>query len=111
MFSQIYLIPGRWQSRVQVVSIFSLNIHLPFTAAGFGLRVVGGKTGADGRTFAYVMWTVPDGPAAKAGIQRGDKVRCHIFFVTLRYSFKLAKLNPSMISQDLLFTFQIKALF
>ncbi|OAD54042.1 Protein piccolo [Eufriesea mexicana] len=42
--------------------------------AGFGLRVVGGKTGADGRTFAYVMWTVPDGPAAKAGIQRGDKV-------------------------------------
>ncbi|XP_034194191.1 regulating synaptic membrane exocytosis protein fife isoform X2 [Osmia lignaria lignaria] len=42
--------------------------------AGFGLRVVGGKTGADGRTLAYVMWTVPDGPAAKAGIQRGDKV-------------------------------------
>ncbi|CAL7945714.1 unnamed protein product [Xylocopa violacea] len=42
--------------------------------AGFGLRVVGGKTGADGRTFAYVMWTVPDGPAAKVGIQRGDKV-------------------------------------
>ncbi|XP_043252701.1 regulating synaptic membrane exocytosis protein 2 [Colletes gigas] len=41
---------------------------------GFGLRVVGGKTGADGRTFAYVMWTVVDGPAAKAGIQRGDKV-------------------------------------
>ncbi|XP_076244802.1 regulating synaptic membrane exocytosis protein fife isoform X2 [Calliopsis andreniformis] len=42
--------------------------------AGFGLRVVGGKTGSDGRTFAYVMWTVPDGPAAKAAIQRGDKV-------------------------------------
>ncbi|KOC69229.1 hypothetical protein WH47_11014 [Habropoda laboriosa] len=41
---------------------------------GFGLRVVRGKTGADGRTFVYVMWTVPDGPAAKAGIQRGDKV-------------------------------------
>lgn len=58
-----------------------LNIQLPFTAAGFGLRVVGGKTGADGRTFAYVMWTVPDGPAAKAGIQRGDKVRkIEIFF-------------------------------
>ncbi|XP_054006344.1 regulating synaptic membrane exocytosis protein 1 isoform X3 [Hylaeus anthracinus] len=42
--------------------------------AGFGLRVVGGKTGADGHTFAYVMWTVPDGPAAKAGILRNDKV-------------------------------------
>ncbi|XP_076178462.1 regulating synaptic membrane exocytosis protein fife isoform X2 [Ptiloglossa arizonensis] len=42
--------------------------------ASFGLRVVGGKTGTDGRTYAYVMWTVPDGPAAKAGIQRGDKV-------------------------------------
>ncbi|CAK9800701.1 Regulating synaptic membrane exocytosis protein 2 [Anthophora plagiata] len=42
--------------------------------AGFGLRVVRGKTGTDGRSFAYVMWTVPDGPAAKAGIQRGDKV-------------------------------------
>ncbi|XP_026302054.1 regulating synaptic membrane exocytosis protein 1 isoform X2 [Apis mellifera] len=42
--------------------------------AGFGLRVVGGKTGTDGRTFAYVMWTLPDGPAAKVGIQRGDKV-------------------------------------
>ncbi|XP_026667460.1 regulating synaptic membrane exocytosis protein 2 [Ceratina calcarata] len=42
--------------------------------AAFGLRVVGGKTGTDGRTFAYVMWTVPDGPAAKAGVQRGDKV-------------------------------------
>ncbi|XP_076279838.1 regulating synaptic membrane exocytosis protein fife isoform X2 [Lasioglossum baleicum] len=41
---------------------------------GFGLRVVGGKTAADGRTFAYVMWAVPDGPAAKAGIQRGNKV-------------------------------------
>ncbi|XP_071860837.1 regulating synaptic membrane exocytosis protein fife [Bombus fervidus] len=42
--------------------------------AGFGLRIIGGKTVADGRTFAYVMWTVPDGPAAKAGVQRGDKV-------------------------------------
>ncbi|XP_076380008.1 regulating synaptic membrane exocytosis protein fife isoform X2 [Megalopta genalis] len=41
--------------------------------SGFGLRVVG-KTGADGRTYAYVMWVVPDGPAAKAGVQRGNKV-------------------------------------
>nr|XP_012147152.1 PREDICTED: regulating synaptic membrane exocytosis protein 1 [Megachile rotundata] len=50
------------------------NLDKGHRTAGFGLRVVGGKTGADGRTFAYVMWTVPDGPAAKAGIQRGDKV-------------------------------------
>ena len=66
--------------RARAASIASLNIHPLFTAAGFGLRVVGGKTGTDGRTFAYVMWTVPDGPAAKAGIQRGDKVRSHTFF-------------------------------
>ncbi|XP_053989801.1 rab-3-interacting molecule unc-10-like, partial [Hylaeus volcanicus] len=51
-----------------------LNFQLVFAVAGFGLRVVGGKTGADGHTFAYVMWTVPDGPAAKAGILRNDKV-------------------------------------
>ncbi|KAK1136532.1 hypothetical protein K0M31_001083 [Melipona bicolor] len=62
------------EERARVASIPSLNIHPLFTAAGFGLRVVGGKTGTDGRTFAYVMWTVPDGPAAKAGVQRGDKV-------------------------------------
>ncbi|XP_076669280.1 regulating synaptic membrane exocytosis protein fife isoform X3 [Andrena cerasifolii] len=50
------------------------NMDKGHRTAGFGLRVVGGKTGSDGRTFAYVMWTVPDGPAAKAGVQRGDKV-------------------------------------
>lgn len=38
------------------------------------MRVVGGKTGADGRLFAYIVWTVPGGPAEKAGLQQGDKV-------------------------------------
>ncbi|XP_076230361.1 regulating synaptic membrane exocytosis protein fife isoform X2 [Nomia melanderi] len=42
--------------------------------SGFGLRVVRGNPGPDGRTYAYVLWVVPDGPAAKAGIQRGNKV-------------------------------------
>ncbi|XP_046601844.1 regulating synaptic membrane exocytosis protein 1 isoform X1 [Neodiprion lecontei] len=43
-------------------------------ARGFGMRVVGGKTGVDGRMFAYIVWTVPGGPADKAGLQQGDKV-------------------------------------
>nr|XP_012223186.1 PREDICTED: uncharacterized protein LOC105672674 isoform X2 [Linepithema humile] len=42
---------------------------------GFGMRVVGGKTGSDGRTFACIVWTVPGGSAEKAGLQQGDKVR------------------------------------
>lgn len=47
----------------------------PFPLArGFGMRVVGGKTGADGRLFAYIVWTVPGGPAEKGGLQQGDKV-------------------------------------
>uniref|UniRef100_A0A1B0GKV4 PDZ domain-containing protein n=1 Tax=Lutzomyia longipalpis TaxID=7200 RepID=A0A1B0GKV4_LUTLO len=41
---------------------------------GFGMRVVGGKTGADGRLFAYIVWTVPGGPAEKAGLLQGDKI-------------------------------------
>ncbi|XP_039300565.1 regulating synaptic membrane exocytosis protein 1-like [Nilaparvata lugens] len=41
---------------------------------GFGMRVVGGKAGADGRLFAYIVWTVPGGPAEKGGLQQGDKV-------------------------------------
>lgn len=45
-----------------------------FLARGFGMRVVGGKTGTDGRLFAYVVWTVPGGPAEKHGLQQGDKV-------------------------------------
>ncbi|XP_039301304.1 uncharacterized protein LOC120356428, partial [Nilaparvata lugens] len=40
---------------------------------GFGMRVVGGKAGADGRLFAYIVWTVPGGPAEKGGLQQGDK--------------------------------------
>ncbi|XP_069701298.1 regulating synaptic membrane exocytosis protein 1 [Periplaneta americana] len=43
-------------------------------ARGFGMRVVGGKTGNDGRLFAYIVWTVPGGPAEKGGLQQGDKV-------------------------------------
>lgn len=39
------------------------------------MRVVGGKTGADGRLFAYIVWTVPGGPAEKGGLQQGDKVK------------------------------------
>lgn len=51
--------------------------RFPFfvVARGFGMRVVGGKTGADGRLFAYIVWTVPGGPAEKGGLQQGDKVR------------------------------------
>lgn len=51
--------------------IFLLN---SLAARGFGMRVVGGKTGADGRLFAYIVWTVPGGPAEKNGLQQGDKV-------------------------------------
>lgn len=55
---------------------FSLDIVFVSknTARGFGMRVVGGKTGADGRLFAYLVWTVPGGPAEKGGLQQGDKV-------------------------------------
>lgn len=31
------------------------------------------------------MWTLPDGPAAKVGIQRGDKVRSRQFFSSFRH--------------------------
>ncbi|KAL1516962.1 hypothetical protein ABEB36_000789 [Hypothenemus hampei] len=41
---------------------------------GFGMRVVGGKTSSDGHLFAYIVWTVPGGPAEKGGLQQGDKV-------------------------------------
>lgn len=51
-----------------------LKLFLSWTARGFGMRVVGGKTGADGRLFAYIVWTVPAGPAEKGGLQQGDKV-------------------------------------
>lgn len=55
------------------------------TARGFGMRVVGGKTGADGRLFAYLVWTVPGGPAEKMGLQQGDKVSN---FLHSTYSFQ-----------------------
>lgn len=38
------------------------------------MRVVGGKTGADGKLFAAIVWTVPGGPAEKGGLQQGDKI-------------------------------------
>ncbi|XP_059468739.1 regulating synaptic membrane exocytosis protein 1-like isoform X2 [Neocloeon triangulifer] len=41
---------------------------------GFGFRVVGGKSGSDGRLFAYIVWTVPQGPADQAGLVQGDRV-------------------------------------
>ncbi|XP_071530366.1 uncharacterized protein Fife isoform X2 [Panulirus ornatus] len=41
---------------------------------GLGMRVVGGKVGSDGHLFAYVVWTVPGGPAEVAGVVQGDKV-------------------------------------
>lgn len=53
----------------RLVTIFST-----FSARGFGMRVIGGKTGTDGRLFAYLVWTIPGGPAEKNGLQAGDKV-------------------------------------
>lgn len=52
-------------------------------ARGFGMRVVGGKTGTDGRLFAYLVWTVPGGPAEKMGLQQGDKVSQH-FLIAIK---------------------------
>lgn len=49
------------------------------SARGLGMRIVGGKTGADGRLFAYVVWTVPGGVAEKCGLQQGDKVPINLF--------------------------------
>lgn len=54
--------------------LFLFTVLGTFAARGFGMRVVGGKTGADGRLFAYLVWTVPGGPAEKGGLQQGDKV-------------------------------------
>lgn len=55
-------------------NIFFLSFIRIDAARGFGMRVVGGKTGTDGRLFAYLVWTVPGGPAEKNGLQQGDKV-------------------------------------
>lgn len=38
------------------------------------MRVVGGKTGTDGRLFACIVWTVPEGAAEKQGLRQGDKI-------------------------------------
>lgn len=38
------------------------------------MRVVGGKPSADGRLLSYIVWTVPNGPAEKVGLQQGDKI-------------------------------------
>lgn len=64
------------KNRRMNVDIYYDGICVAFTvpARGFGMRVVGGKTGADGRLFAYIVWTVPGGPAEKGGLQQGDKV-------------------------------------
>lgn len=50
------------------------------------MRVVGGKTGADGRLFAYIVWTVPGGPAEKGGLQQGDKVSCYMSAISTWFS-------------------------
>lgn len=54
------------------------------------MRVVGGKTGADGRLFAYIVWTVPGGPAEKGGLQQGDKVTINFISLSLRRSISHA---------------------
>lgn len=41
------------------IVLSSILLHKNNTARGFGMRVVGGKTGADGKLFACVVWTVP----------------------------------------------------
>lgn len=53
------------------------------------MRVVGGKTGTDGRLFAYLVWTVPGGPAEKMGLQQGDKV-CGVYIYISYLSFVFA---------------------
>lgn len=65
-------------------------------ARGFGMRVVGGKTGADGRLFAYIVWTVPGGPAEKGGLQQGDKV------ITMYTSYSIILVSIPFGTADLL---------
>lgn len=61
------------------------------------MRVVGGKTGNDGKLFAYLVWTVPGGPAEKVGLQQGDKVMANkeidflSFFVHFSFRVKWAE--------------------
>lgn len=58
------------------------------------MRVVGGKTGTDGRLFAYIVWTVPAGPAEKGGLQQGDKVSFDIYFCHI---FSFARLFDKLV--------------
>lgn len=51
------------------------NFRFSVSAQGFGMRVVGGKVGSDGHLFAQILLISPGGPAEKAGLQAGDKVR------------------------------------
>ncbi|XP_045127949.1 mucin-12-like isoform X10 [Portunus trituberculatus] len=57
--------------RVKIMRDMSDAAH---RTRGLGMRVVGGKVGPDGHLFAYVVWTVPGGPAEAAGVVQGDKV-------------------------------------
>lgn len=52
------------------------------------MRVVGGKTGTDGKLFAHIVWTVPSGPAEKGGLQQGDKVNFICSQVLFFFSMK-----------------------
>jgi len=70
-YIEIYLCKSITCLKFIKLLIFFLYLKI---ARGFGMRVVGGKTGADGRLFAYIVWTVPGGPAEKGGLQQGDKV-------------------------------------
>ncbi|XP_025836691.1 regulating synaptic membrane exocytosis protein 2 [Agrilus planipennis] len=65
---------GAAQRRVVLRRDPTDKAHRKTLTRGFGMRVVGGKSGADGRLFAYIVWTVPGGPAEKGGLQQGDKV-------------------------------------
>ena len=47
------------------------------------MRVIGGKKSSDGFMYAVIVCTAPGGPADKAGLQKGDKVRdlCYNSFI------------------------------
>lgn len=54
-----------------------INTHSFITARGYGMRVVGGKPGPDGTLYTYIVWTTPGGPAERARLRKGDKVKIH----------------------------------
>jgi C-terminal processing protease CtpA/Prc len=51
-----------------------LEMLCDVSARGFGMRMVSGKTGSDGRLFPAIVWTMPGGAAEKGGLKQGDKV-------------------------------------